>query len=130
MAAALLVLTLLLGGAARLAGARRIEYFDLETRSLPLPNPPGLGPGPFGNAFFRETRDVTVLADGRSNARPIESWDLAVLRTFVLPGDRTHTFLALLSIADNRTFHLDMGIDQGDFIHSRLTSGGASCAYA
>ena len=117
--------------------ARPIHYYDLETRDIPLPDPLDLGPGPFGNAYFRETRDIAVLADGGTSAKPIQSWDVAVLRTFILSGDKTHThtYLALLNLETNRTFHIDMGQTQGDFIHSRLATGGAcgvhlrSCMY-
>lgn len=108
------------------AEARPIQYYDLETGDIALPDPPDLGPGPFGNAYFRETRDIRVLADGGTGAKPIEAWDIAVLRTFILAGDKTHThtYLALLNLETNRTFHIDMGMSQSDFIHSRLATGG------
>lgn len=109
------------------AEVRAIQYYDLETRDIALPDPPDLGPGPFGNAYFRETRDIRVLADGGTGVKPIESWHIAVLRTFILADDKTHThtYLALLNLETNRTFHIDMGMSQSDFIHSRLATGGA-----
>lgn len=122
-----LPLVLMLGLAPRAAEARQIHYFDFHPRSLPLPDPPNLGPGPFGNQYFRETRDVAVLADGATSAKPIENWHLAVLRTFILsgPGEGTHTYLALINVETNRTLHIDLAESKGDFIHSRLATGGA-----
>lgn len=119
--AALWVLALL---AASVQG-RPINYFDMETRALPLPNPPGFGAAPSDSAWFRETRDVAALADGGTSARPMQHWDLAVLRTFTLSKSEQHTFLMLLHIESNRTFFLDLGANQAELLHARLATGGA-----
>lgn len=120
----LLLLLLLVGLAPPLAGARPIKYFDLTSRHLPLPDPPGLTLGPIGNATLRETRDVVVLADGASSAAPMQAWDAALLRTFVV-GAGHHMFLTLLNVGTGRVFHLDLGEIEVDLNHKRISSGGA-----
>lgn len=125
LAAVVLLLLLLCSPAAR---ARRIEYFDLESRPLPLPNPPGLVLGPMGNNTLRETRDIVVLADGASNARPMRAWDAAVLRTFVVK-EGYRQFLTLLNARDERVFHVDLGTIEFDLNQKRISSGGRCVAY-
>jgi hypothetical protein len=115
------LLLLLLGPPA--ARARSIKYFDLESRRLPLPDPPGLVLGPMGNNTLRETRDIVVLADGASSALPMQAWDAAVLRTFVVEGGH-HQFLTLLNAGTERVFHLDLGAMEFDLNQKRVSSGG------